>query len=152
MSFSKMIQNFKNLFYQKLMKIEKVNKIFVIWKKLKHIILMHVLNASLRLTTMMKTQNTAFSYAEMLKIRSNLIIKTVFKQIEWEITILWHKCLFLDEKEIVTELIELREVMWHVEYKRSKSWKCMTLVSSMLSMAHVEACWAWYIENVLRDI
>ena len=39
-------------------------------------------------TTITKTQDTAFNYAEMLKIKSNLIIKTMLKQIKYKITIL----------------------------------------------------------------
>ena len=61
---------------------------------------MHVLNASLKQTTMTKMQDTAFSYTEMLKMRLNLIVKAVFKQIKHEITILQHECSFLNEKEI----------------------------------------------------
>ena len=81
-SLSKMIQNFENLFHWELMKIERTDKIFAVWKKLKCIILMHILNMSFRQTMTTKMQDTAFSYAEMLKMKSNLIIKAVFKWIE----------------------------------------------------------------------
>src|SRR5436190_9739803 len=47
-----------------------------------------------------KTQNTVFSYAEMLKIKINFTVKTMFKQIKCEIMILQHKYSFIDEKEI----------------------------------------------------
>jgi len=87
-SFSKMIQNFENLFHQKFIKIKKADKIFAAWKKLKYIILMCVLNTSFKQTTTTKMQDMTFSYAEMLKIRSNLIIKAVLKQIKCKITIL----------------------------------------------------------------
>ena len=49
---------------------------------------MHILNMLFKQTTITKTQDTAFNYVEMLKIKSNLIIKAVFKQIEHEIMIL----------------------------------------------------------------
>ena len=49
---------------------------------------------------MTKTQDAVFSYAEMLKMRSNLIVKAVFKQIEQEITILQYEYLSLDEEEV----------------------------------------------------
>ena len=95
-----MIQNFENLFHQELKKIKRADKIFVMWKKLKHVILMHVLNASFRSTTMTKTQDAAFNYAEILKMKSNLIIKIVLKWIECKITILWHEYSSLNRKEI----------------------------------------------------
>ena len=82
------------------MKIEKVNKIFITWKKLKHIVLMHVLNTSFKQTMMTKMQDMIFNYTEILKMRSNFIVKAMFKQIEHEIMILWHECSSLNEKEI----------------------------------------------------
>ena len=55
---------------------------------------------SFKQTMMTKTQDTALSYAEMLKMRLNLIVKTVFKQIKHEITILQCECSSLNKKEI----------------------------------------------------
>ena len=49
---------------------------------------------------MTKAQNTIPSYIKMLKIKSSSTVKAVLKWIEHEITILWHKCSFLDEEEI----------------------------------------------------
>ena len=46
-----------------------------------------------------RTQEAAPSYAEMLKMGSNLIVKAVFKQIEQEIMILQRECLSLDREE-----------------------------------------------------
>ena len=40
---------------------------------------MHVLNVTVKQTTTMKTQNTVFNYAEMLKIELNFTVKTVLK-------------------------------------------------------------------------
>ena len=76
---SKMIQDFEDLFHQELMEVERAGKVFAAWKELKRVVLMRVLDASLRPTTTTKTRDTAPSYAEMLKMKSNLIIKTVFK-------------------------------------------------------------------------
>jgi len=58
------------------------------------------LNTFFKSTMMTKTQDAVFSYAEMLKMRSNFIIKTVFKQIKQEITILQHECLSFNRKKI----------------------------------------------------
>ena len=61
---------------------------------------MCILNMTVKQTTTIKTQNTVFNYAEMLKIELNSIIKIVLKQIKHEITILQQECLFLDKEEI----------------------------------------------------
>ena len=55
---------------------------------------------SLKQTMMTKMQDTVFSYVEMLKMKSNLIVKTVFKQIKCKITILQHECSSLNREEI----------------------------------------------------
>jgi hypothetical protein len=94
-----MIQDFEDLFHQELMEIERAGKVFAAWKELKRVILMRVLDASLRQTTTAKTQDTAPSYAEMLKMGSNPIIKAVPKRIEREITILRRECPPLDGEE-----------------------------------------------------
>ena len=67
---------------------------------MKHIILICVLNTSFKQTTMIKTQDTAFNYIEMLKMKSNLIVKVMLKWIECEITILWCECSSLNRKKI----------------------------------------------------
>ena len=85
---SKMIQNFEDLFHQELAEVERAGKVFVAWEDLKRVILMRVLDATVKQTTTMKTQDTAPSYAEMLKIGLNSTVKTVLKQIEHKITIL----------------------------------------------------------------
>ena len=54
----------------------------------------------LKQTMMTKTQDMTFSYAKMLKMRSNLIVKAVFKWIECKIMILQYECSSLNEKEI----------------------------------------------------
>ena len=82
------------------MKIKRADKIFIIWKKLKCVILMCILNMLLRQIMMTKTQDTAFNYAKILKMRSNLIIKAVLKWIKHEIMILWYECSSLDREEI----------------------------------------------------
>ena len=61
---------------------------------------MYVLNVLFKQTATTKTQDTAFNYIEMLKIKVNFIIKIIFKQIECKITILQHKYSFLDEEKI----------------------------------------------------
>ena len=61
---------------------------------------MYILNVLLKQTTTIKAQDTAFSYAEMLKMKMNFIIKTMFKQIEHKIIILQYKYSFLDEEKI----------------------------------------------------
>ena len=56
----------------------------------------------------MKTQNTFFSYAEMLKMKLNSTVKAVLKQIECEIMILQHKCLSLDREKIkLTKIVKI---------------------------------------------
>ena len=78
-NFSKMIQNFEDLFYQKLAKIERADKIFMTWKKLKYVVFICVLNVLFKQTIIIKTQNIIFNYVKMLKIKTNFIIKIVFK-------------------------------------------------------------------------
>ena len=107
-SLSKMIQNFENLFHWELMKIERADKIFMMWKKLKCIILMCVLNVLLKQTMTTKTQDMTFSYTEMLKMKSNLIVKTVLKWIEHKIIILWCECSFLNKEKIkLTKIVKM---------------------------------------------
>ena len=67
---------------------------------MKHIILMCVLNMIVRQTTMMKAQNIILSYAEMLKMKLNFIIKAVLKKIEHKIIILQCECSSLNKEEI----------------------------------------------------
>ena len=67
---------------------------------MKYVILMHILNVSFRQTMTTKTQNTAFNYAEMLKMRMNSTVKAVLKQIKHKITILQYKCSFFDREKI----------------------------------------------------
>jgi hypothetical protein len=47
-SFSEIIQNFKNLFYQELFIISNTNKIFIVYKKIKHVVLIYILNTIIK--------------------------------------------------------------------------------------------------------
>src|SRR6266487_7162602 len=49
---------------------------------------------------MIKAQNTILSYAEMLKMRLNSIVKAVFKRIKHKIIILQCECSSLNKEEI----------------------------------------------------
>ncbi len=73
---------------------------FAVWKNLKYIILMHILNMIFKKIIMMKTQKITLNYIKILKMRLNSIIKIMFKKIKHEIIILWYKYLFLNRKEI----------------------------------------------------
>src|SRR5438034_8455870 len=79
---SKMIQDFEDLFHQELAEVERAGKVFAAWEDLKRVILMRVLDATVKQTTTTKTQDTAPSYAEMLKIGLNSTVKAVPKRIE----------------------------------------------------------------------
>ena len=93
------------------MKIEKTDKIFTTWKKLKHIVFMCILNTLLKQIMIIKTQDTIFNYAKMLKMKSNLIVKIVFKWIKHEIMILWCECSFFNEKEIKsTKIVKIMNI------------------------------------------
>ena len=88
------------MFYQEFTKIKRASKIFMMWENLKYIILIHVLNTTVKQTMMMKIQNAASNYIKIMKIKLNSTIKVVFKWIKHEIMILWYKCSFFDEEEI----------------------------------------------------
>ena len=69
---------------------------------------MHILNVLLKQTTTTKMQDMTFNYAEMLKMRSNLIVKAVLKQIKHKIMILQHEYSSLNREEIkLTKIVKM---------------------------------------------
>ena len=102
--FSKMIQNFKNLFHQELINVSNVNKIFLVCKKIKHVILMCILNTIIKqLETVQQSaarSDLLLFYADVIRENSAVTEKSVFKQMNHEITILHYKCLSLNNKQI----------------------------------------------------
>jgi hypothetical protein len=96
---SKMIQDFEDLFRQELAEVGGAGKVFAAWEDLKRVVLMRVLDATVKRTTTMKTQDATPSYAETLKMGLNSTVKAVPKRIEREITILRRECPPLDGEE-----------------------------------------------------
>ena len=84
---------------------------------------MHVLNTLFRQTTMTKMQDTVLNYVEMKKMKSNLIVKVVFKYIECKITILECECSSLDKKE--TKLTKIVKMM-NTKIKNNNKKKMIT--------------------------
>ena len=84
-------------------------------------------------------QDRAFSYTEILKMRSNFIVKIVFKWIKHEIMILWCECSFFNEKEIKsTKIVKIMNIKIEDNDKKNDNSK---KISQQKHYAHIEFNW-----------